>query len=171
MRGLLKATQSSNDVSTPEISLNNLQVKWKMYKYLWTSFPALVCWSLKESNLVVVIVFSPQNSIMAPAEYTTSSVSFSLYQWHNLSSLIINKKIIPCDGHWPRTPRLPNLNYSYVMKNKILKQNRFTGQQDRNKESLELIPTVDVHSSTLLFFVFCFLLKGWLMTVTYILAL
>lgn len=38
MRGLLKVAQSSNDVSTPEISLNNLQVKLKKYKYLWTLF-------------------------------------------------------------------------------------------------------------------------------------
>lgn len=108
MRGLLKVTQSSNDVSTPEISRNDLQVKWKMYKYLWTSFPALVCWSLKESNLVVVIVFSPQNLIMAPAEYTASSLLFSLFQWGNLSLLIINRKIIPSDGHQPRTPCLPH---------------------------------------------------------------
>lgn len=75
---------------------------------IYEPFPTLVCWSLKESNLVVVIVFSPQNFSVAPAEYTTSSVSFSLFQWGNLSLLIINKKIIPCDGHWPRTPCLPN---------------------------------------------------------------
>lgn len=108
MSGLLKVTQSSNDVSTSEISLSDLQVKWKMYKYLWTSFTASVCWSLKESNLVVVIGFSPQSSIVAPAEYTTSSLPLSLFQWGHLSSLIIKNKIIPCDGHWPRTPCLPN---------------------------------------------------------------
>lgn len=37
--------------------LSNLQVKGEMSKYLWTSFGSLVCWRLKTSNLLVVIVF------------------------------------------------------------------------------------------------------------------
>lgn len=105
MRGLPKVTQSTNDVFTPESSLSNLQVKWKCINIYEALSPALVCWRLKasKSNLVVVIVFSPQNFIVAPAEHTTSSVSFISFQWGNLSLLGIRKKRTRCDGlvNWP----------------------------------------------------------------------
>lgn len=123
MRGLPKVTQSTNDVFSPESSLGNLQVKWKCINIYEALSPALVRWRLKasKSNLVVVIVFSLQNFIVAPAEHTTSSVSFISFQWGNLSLLGIRKKRTRCDGlvnwsggvlcpspsnqwHRPRTP-------------------------------------------------------------------
>lgn len=54
-----------------------------------------------ESNLVVVIVFSPQNFIVAPAEHTTSSVSFISAQWGNFALLELKRK-----GHGVMTGEL-----------------------------------------------------------------
>lgn len=68
---------------------------------LFSHFSLLEVESESKSNLVVVIVFSPQNFVMAPAEYTTSSVSFILFQWGNLSLLELKRKGYPLMDWWP----------------------------------------------------------------------